>query len=256
MNVQSMKEELKADLHLLVDDTRIYRKILESARFMRDKRYWFSERTFAFTLTAGKQFYTPGAGPPADLVEIVGIELQLLVGGSEDMRLSLWRTTSREFEARRHAGTQQDQPRVWDFWGNQLRFYPIPESSTDVVTGRYVRDIGVPQARYNTAASGFKFYAPTDATRELTTTELDAFTNDWFDPRGAYHMVKARAAYLLCQDLHDPDQANTYLSEWLELVGQLDAENEKRGGATEIQGVLLDADDDVMDVWRSWPYAQ
>lgn len=244
-NIATLREEIKSDVHSLVSDADINRKIVSAMRHMRDKRLWWNERTFTFTLIAGVQAYAVGAGPPADLVEIVGSELQLLIGGNEDQIMSMWRVPSREWEARRYAGTQQDQPRLWDFWANQLRFYPVPDSSTDVIRGRYVRDIGVPETRYDSTAAAFKFYAP-GGTEQLSTADLDGFTNDFLDPRGGYYMVKARAMHELYKStLKDADAANEQLALWLEAVGQIEAENEGRGGAVEILGCLLDTDDDV-----------
>jgi len=143
-NIATMREELKSDLHLLADDTTISRAICKAARFSRDQRRYFSERTFAFTLTQGTAVYTPGNGPPADLVEIVGPLLYLLVNGSSDDKRQVYRVTSREYDARTVGGTSQSQPDIFDYWAKQLRLYPTPISSTDVLTGRYVRDLGVP----------------------------------------------------------------------------------------------------------------
>lgn len=242
-NIATCREELKADLHLLADDTTINRAICKAMRFARDTRRYFSERTFSFPLTQGISTYTPGNGPPADMVEIVGPSLYLLVGGSEDDRREVIRITSREYDAAKVGGTSQSQPDRFDFWAKQLRLYPIPVSSTDVLTGRYVRDLGVPEVRYETsgATTGFKFYAP-DGVRQLSTAELDAFSSDWLDFQGAYQQTRTRAAYVLAKEvLRDADLANDYLAQWLEAVGALDVETEQRtGGATEIAPCILD----------------
>jgi hypothetical protein len=237
-NIATLREELKADLHLLVDDTTVNRAICKAARFSRDQRRYFSERTFSFALTQGTATYVNGNGPPADLVEIVGPVLYLLVDGSEDDRREVRRITSREYDAYKVGGTSQSQPDVFDYWAGQLRLYPTPISSTDVLTGRYVRDLGVPEVRYE--AGAFAFYAP-DGVRKLSTAELDAFTSDFFDYQGGYAQMRTRAAYVLAKEtLRDPDLANDYLAQWLEAVGALDVETEQRtGGATEIVGTIL-----------------
>lgn len=241
-DIATLREELKADLHSQVDDTSINRKIVAAMRFHRDKRLWFSERTFQFKLTAGKSTYKPGEGPPPDLVEIVGRELQVLLGGDEAQRESVWRVPPAELDARRYEGTQQSTPEDWDFYGNQLRLWPVPDSSTDQLYGRYVSDIGVPVTRYENGA--FKFYAPNGVT-QLTSTELDKFSNDWLDMKGAYHLIRTRTGYLLYKEfLRDAEAADDWLAQWLEQVNQAEIETEKRTvGSSFIVGTILGDDD-------------
>ena len=229
---------IKADTHSLADSTTVYRCIIKAARFMRDKRLWFSEKTFAFNLQDGVAAYKPGNGPPADLVEVVGTTLWVLIGGSQDQRYPCSREPSAFMDYQRMAGTIESQPEYWDFHGGQLRFYPTPSSSSDVVEGRYVSDIGVPVTKWE--AGAFTFYTP-DGLRKLTTAELDAFANDWTDPRSAGDMVSARASHVLYKEfLRDAEMADTFLSTWLELVGQLETETEaKTAGATEIVPNIL-----------------
>jgi hypothetical protein len=238
-NIGTCRNEIAADLHLLVDDTTINRAICKAARFQRDTRRYFSERTFSFALTQGTSSYAPGNGPPLDLVEIVGPVLYLLVNGSEDDKRQVWRVTSREYDARTVGGTSQSEPTIFDFWAGKLRLYPTPDSTSYLLTGRYVRDLGVPEVRYE--GGSFKFYAPPDGVRQMSTDELDAYTSDWFDYVGAYHQTRTRAAYTLAKEvMRDADLANDYLTQWLEQVASLDVETEQRtGGMTEILGTIL-----------------
>lgn len=241
-DIKTLREELKADLHLMVDDTTINRKIVSAMQFHRDKRLWFSERTFQFVLTAGKSTYKPGEGPPADLIEVVGGELQVLLAGSEAQRESVWRATPGELDSRRYEGTQQSTPEIFDMYGGQLRLWPIPDDSTDQLYGRYVSDIGVPKSRYE--AGAFYFYAPPEFTRRLSTAELDNFANDWTDQKGAYSMVRTRAGYLLYKEvMRDMEAANDWLGQWVEQMAQLETETEKRTmGEAFITGCILDDD--------------
>lgn len=238
MSIAAIREELKADLHSLVDDTSINRKIVAAMRHHRDKRLWFSERTFSFNLQAGVATYPPGNGPPPDMVEVVGRTLWVLIGGSQDNRWPVTREPSAQLEYFKQDGTGQSQPDVWDWHASQLRFYPVPISSDDVVEGRYVVDIGVPVVKWE--AGAFVFYAP-DGLTKLSTAELDAWENDWTDPRGAYHLIRTRTAHTLYKDyLKDPEAANEQLASWLEQVAQLEGETEARtAGATEIAGYIL-----------------
>lgn len=238
MSIGALAQEILADTHSLVSATTVYRKLLSAMRFSRDKRLWFSERTFSFNLQAGVSAYSPGNGPPRDMVEVVGRTLWVLIGGSQDNRWPVNREPSAQLEYFRQDGTGQSQPDVWDWHAQQLRFYPTPNSSDDVVEGRYVVDIGVPVVKWE--AGAFMFYAP-DGLTKLSTAELEAFSNDWTEPGGAGDMIRCRASYLLYRDsLKNPEAANDQLAAWLEQTAQLENETEARtAGATEIAGYIL-----------------
>lgn len=240
MSLAAIRQELMADMHVMATATEIDRQIIAAMRLMRDKRMWWSERTFNFNLVQGQLAYTPGNGPPKDLVEIVGKVIWVLIDGDQNQRLPVVRVSSAEFEADRQYGTSQDRPSVFDFFGKQLRLYPIASSSTDTVEGRYVVDIGVPQVKYENGA--FVFYTP-DGSQVLSAAQLAAFNNDWLDPQGAYQMIKARAGANVARFiLKDNDLADQYLNNWLEQVAVLEDETEARtGGATEISPCILDS---------------
>jgi hypothetical protein len=238
----NLRQQLLDDSHALVDSTTVDRKIAEALRFHKANRLWFSERTFQFGLVAGQSAYTLGNGPPANLAEVVGRTIYILIGGSTDQRMPCTRIPSQRYDSLRMFGITQSQPVHWDFFGNQMRFYPTPISSDDVVEGRYVVDIGVPQVKYNNNSSVYEFYHPPDGVRLMSSAELAAFENDWTDMASAGHMVMARAAYYLySQTLKDPDAAESWLNAWLEQKALLDDETEAlTAGATEIAGCLLD----------------
>lgn len=238
MNIASMRAELLADSHSLASDADVNRLIVKALRFHAGRRLWFSEASFSFTLVQGKAAYGLGDGPPTDLKEVVGKTLWVLTAGSQDSRFPCERVPSADFERVKLYGVSQSQPARWDFWANQLRFYPVPNSSTDVIEGRYVRDVSYPVTKYEGGA--FVFYTQ-DGLRKLSTTEFDGWTNDWTSATGAGHMVQARALYLLYKDvLHDTDSANDALNTWLELSAKLDDEtDQKTAGGTEIVGTIL-----------------
>lgn len=243
MSIGALIEEVLADSHSQVSRTDVSRKVVTALRHHRDKRFWWSERTFTFSLVAGKNEYARGDGPPLDLVEVVGNRLWLLYGGSEDDRRPIRRATRADFDRLRLWGTSREQPTVFGLWGEKLRLYPIPNSSTDVVEGPYVVDIGVPEIKYE--GGSFVFYAP-GGLRRLTTTEFEAIDNDWTNNQGAYQMLKARVEYLVYRDvLHNPQKAEDALGSWLEQTAVLEEETEKRtaGSTGYIRGTLLGDDD-------------
>ena len=239
MSIGTLAQQITEDTHAQATTDAIYRSILASMRFHRDRRLWFSERSFSFTLVQGKSVYGPGDGCPADVAEIVG-DLWVLIGGSQNQRLPCRRIPSGNLEAIKIYGTGQDQPRVFDFWANAIRFYPTPISSTDTVEGRFVNDIGVPVAKYESAV--WNYYEP-NGIRQLTAAQIAAWENDWTKPQSAGGLVLARAAYLLYNDyLHDEDMASTWLNRWLEQSAMLETESEaKTAGATRVTGTILDA---------------
>jgi len=234
-----MKQEILSDTHALVSDDDVYRKILSAAQHMRDKRLWYSDRKFSMSLQQGVSEYGETEGLPAGCAEIVGRNLYVLIGGSEDQRQPVVRIASSEFDYEKQLGTSQSQPEVWDFQYRKLRLLPVPISSADVLVGRFVRSVEVPKVRYENAA--YKYYSP-DNQRELTAAELDSFDSDWFDQDGAYHMVRNLAMYKLYKEtLRDPEVAQDFLQQWLEQVGVLEDETEQRtSGATEITAHIID----------------
>lgn len=247
MSMAAMVQEILADTHLLVSSTDVYRKICASMRHHREKRLWFSDRKFQFNLIQGVSEYGPDQGVPPDLVEISGKVIWTLIGGDESSRWGVQRVTHNDFDRLRIAGsTVQSQPSYWDWFANRLRLYPVPVSSTDLLEGRYVVDIGVPVVKYESGS--FVFYDPAGTTK-WDSTQLDAYNNDWLDPKGAYHLIRTRALHLLYKEtLHDSDMANDYLSSWLEQVGVMEDETDAKDvGNTTISPCILD--DDAL---RSW----
>lgn len=232
----TMVQLLSEDSRGLVSATSIKHKIIASIRFHRDQRWWKSEREFRLTLTAGRAAYAPGDGwgLPADLQEIVGRNLDVGPIAQPSQRYPVTRVSSDELRELRSYDTGRDRPRRWDFHGNTLRLWPTPDSAADELTGRYVRDIGVPIAIWR--AGAWKFYEPNHE-RELT----DTYTSDWLDQRGGADMIRYYAAYLLYGErLKDPERASEAQERWAQATAQLRDETEGKTGGAEIEGFLLD----------------
>lgn len=237
----SLVRQVVDDLHLPDIEDAVRRKAISAMRFMRDRRYYFSEREITFTLTAGKDTYRPGDGYglPRDLVEIVGKTIWIKISGSDDQRWPCNRVATKDFEwSRAGYGTTRSQPEAWDFRGNLLRFSPASQASDDVAELRYVTNIGIPRVTWE--AGAYKFYHPvTNAV--MTETDLDNFTNDWLSCEHGGEMIRARTMYDVQKTyLRDLEGANESLATWLELVQQLENETEaKQGGLTELPGCIL-----------------
>lgn len=226
MSIGTIAQELIDDSHSLIDEDAAYRKIISAARYHRDQRLYVSEREFRLPLVAGQAAYDRNdTGFPQPLAQIAGNTLFVLIGGSEDNKFGIGRLPAPDFDFLRTAGASRSQPEVWNFHNLQLRFYPTPSSSTDIVYGRYMQSIDVPIVRYEGGA--WAYYAP-DGVTLLTSTEIAEFTSDWFAQEGGGPIIKTRAAYLIYKEyLHDGDMANDALQQWLEAVGQGEVETEQ-----------------------------
>lgn len=216
----TMTQEILDDLHVLTDQATVWRKIIDSCKFHRANRWWISERTFKFTLTAGKRFYAQGDGFPLDAVEFCD-PMYLWLNGSSNSQQPVRRATPQEMDLWVAGGDSPANPEHWDYDAKRLRLWPTPINSTDVLTGRYVSDIGVPTVHYNTNSGAYDFKAPNG--EPLTA----AYTNDWF--LGGAPLVRARAIYLLAVTLKDP-QTDDFQTRWLEEQAKMEEESDARVG--------------------------
>lgn len=230
------------DLHVPGIADTVRRKAIQAMRFCRDKRYWFSDKELTFTLTAGRQTYRPGDGfgLPKDLVEIATKTIWILIDGSNDQRTACNRVDSLTWEDSRASwGNSSSQPEEWDFRTGALRFSPPSQNSTDVAELRYLSDIGIPKVTYESGA--YKYFHPVTMA-EMSSTDLDNFTNDWLQQDSAEAMIRARTMYMLQKEfLRDPEGANDSLGVWLEMTAQLENETESKvAGLSELPGCILD----------------
>lgn len=217
------------------------RKICQVMRFHRDRRYWFSDRTCRFNLTAGRQTYLPGDGYglPADCVEIASKTIWVLIGSSENQRQGCRRVDSTNWDFEKSFwGGNRSQPLEWTWNAGGLQFVPSPSSSTDVVEFRYLVDLGIPKVGYDNGAYTFR-HPTTNAL--LTTTDVDLWSNDWTTQEGGQAAISARLKYEMEKTYLDrQDAAAETLASWLEMVGQLEDETEsKTGGMDEVVGCLF-----------------
>lgn len=239
-----------ADLHVPGIEAVVRRYVVDAMTFHRARRYFFSDRTLRFNLTAGRRDYSPGDGfgLPPDLVEVASRTIWILLSGSEDQREPCIRATHSLFEDSLVAwGTSRSQPDTWDYrggaivggaGGGALRFSPTPTSATDIAELRYLTNLGIPRITFESGA--FAYYHPTTG-ELLSTTEVDAWANDWTQQEGGAAAIRLRAQYSTQKHyLRDMEGAQESLAAWLEAVGQLEDETEsKTTGLTFIEGSLF-----------------
>lgn len=241
----SIVQQLVDDLHVPIPEV-VRRKAVQMMRYHRDRKYYFSDRVHRFTLTQGRYDYKPGDGfgLPADLVEIQGQVIWILVGGNDDMRVPCYRITSPSWgRSKASWGTAKSQPEEWEFRAGALRFSPIPSSGTDDAELRYLTSTLIPRLNYENGA--YVYYHPTTGQR-LSSTDLDNWTNDWTSQEGGQAALMARTRYEVQKSfLGDPEGAQDSLTSWLEMVAQLENETEsKMGQVAQLGGCLLGPDDD------------
>lgn len=239
-NIGSICQWIISDLHVPGIEAIVRRYIIDAMTFHRNKRYFFSDRTIQFNLKAGRQDYRPGDdfGLPADLVEIAGNVIWILIGGSTNQREPCVRSSTSLFEYSLASwGTNRSQPDSWDYRTGALRFSPIPTSSDDVAELRYVSNLLIPKIAYESSA--FAYYHPTTGVN--ITTDIDSWENDWTQQEKGAAAIRLRAQYMVQKSyLRDLEGANDTLASWLEAVGQLEDETEsKTAGTCYLEGTLL-----------------
>lgn len=239
-NLGSLVQMIVDDLHVAIPEV-VRRKACQAMRFHRDKRYFFSDRELRFNLTANRANYIPGDGYglPKDLVEVASKTIWILLDGSEDQRWPCNRVDHVSWEWSKSAwgASTSSPPEEWDWRGKELRFNPPPSSGNDVAELRYLTDIGVPKVIYENGA--YKFFHPATG-EEMTSAQLDAFSNDWLTQDGAEAAIRARTMYMVKKEyLRDPEGANEDLGTWLEMIAQLEAETESKvAGLQELPACL------------------
>lgn len=248
-NIGAIVAWVIADLHVPGIEAVVRRYVVDAMTFHRNKRYFFSDRTIKFNLTANRRDYKPGDGfgLPPDLVEIASRTIWILLSGSNDQREPCIRTSTTLFEESIAAwGNSKSYPEEWDCRGSAivngaggviLRFSPTPTSSNDVAELRYVSNLLIPRISYESGA--FAFYHPT--TGENITTEIDNWVNDWTVQEAGAAAIRLRAQYSVQKSyLRDSEGAAETMMGWLEAIGQLEDETEsKMAGITYLEGSIL-----------------
>jgi hypothetical protein len=240
-NVGMLVSWIVSDLHTPGIEAIVRRYVVDAMVFHRNRRYFFSDRTLRFSLTAGRRDYRPGDGfgLPADLVEIASRTIWLLLSGLDTQREPCLRSSTSLFEESVASwGGSRSYPDQWDFRTGALRFSPTPSSASDVVELRYLTNLGIPRLAYESGA--FAYYHPT--TGENITAEIDSWSNDWTSQEAGATAIRLRAQYSVQKSyLRDLEGANETLAAWLEAVGQLEDETEsKTAGVQYLEGCLLD----------------
>lgn len=130
-----LKTQVASDLKRSDLNSSISAEILNSVARHSNERFWFNEtRAYTFSLTNAVDEYTLASSAPVlEFVKIDWVRVQI---GSQWVRL-------RRIDADRmeelQATTASGQPTyAWSYYGNKLRFYPVPNATfTAKVAGHY-----------------------------------------------------------------------------------------------------------------------
>lgn len=220
----------------------IKRALCEAVERMDHEELWFKEGRFGMVLTAGTHRYGRGDGAgtsasiayeglPLDLEGFAEEFLELWPQGSESAKIKLRSASRREAEVdglEFADSLQTGSPSGWTWANEELIFNSVPSISTDVVTGLYIRSLGVPYSIYSGSAWGF--YKPDES--PMTDTYPDpgiGEANGWF--KEGYHMLKWKASFLLnYHHFHDEAEANAAIGQFEEAKRNLTAQGHRQRG--------------------------
>lgn len=214
---------LQDDSHSAISAQDAGRRAVDSMRFHREKRLWWSERQFQLKLTPGISVYKPGDGwgLPEDLFEIASKSLRIrrsLTSQSADFYIC--RATSDEMDHYKAADTSQGDPLAWDWYQGSLEFWPPPREEA-WAEGRYMRNLEIPVVRWD--GSSYTFILPS-----TEAAVPDNWTCDWISQDGSGELIYARAMMLISKHLKDPEAEQAYMTLWLEQTAQTEDEHDVR----------------------------
>lgn len=191
----------------------IKRHIIDAIAAQRHLRLWFTEASFSVTTVAGQAAYGHGVSAnhlPVDCLSIHGDRLDIDIAGLSTQREHLaWVPIEKMRDMRRRDGYTAT-PDVYTYYGQKLELYPTPDTSTHIIRGLCVLDVGTLKRRYTGAA--WAFYL-NDGVTPITST----YTSPWFDYERGYYIVRHYALYLL------------YSGVWQGASGQADRAIQKYG---------------------------
>lgn len=233
---QTVRKVILEEVDRPNDTTYANRALVEALRFHRSDHYWFNEGYFDLLTTADTYRYKL----PDDFVRQIG-ELYRSPSGSPTARYRLANRTVDFVTQYRHVGTDPDRWGSWEagissgppssyaYFNGELVLQPIPDTSSDIISGRYVRDLGIPSIKYD--GTNWLLYEPWSQTTTLPAT----FTNAWLTE--GQDLIRSRAVHILQQRYYrNPEAAQAALFENVETKNRLLVEGHRRRGPKSIRG--------------------
>lgn len=235
----TMKQDLYRTLHLdagatgTLAEADVTKAIIEAIRFNKNQSFWSNVKQFSISTTQDRYRYSL----PTDFV---GLASDVLYKPQDnEQNIVLRERTVNWCEEQRYRGD------IWDasistgnpdFYGidvhsHELVLIPVPYQDGDVVTFKYIYDLGVPSYKY--VSSTWTFYQP-NSTVALT----DTFTNGWFQEY--YELTLNRAAFTLLSTVYGGTEESTikaqeHLKLWIEQLNKLRTDVTKRASKHQIR---------------------
>lgn len=224
---QTMKQQLSEEVRKTgtPDADKISRAIVESVRFNRAHHFYFNEGRGGFTTIRDHYDYNL----PGDFINLIGRAFYSPVATPE-VKVPLQNRTADWAETARYLGDglepgsiNSGQPRSYAIYSNRMLLVPVPTTTGEAISFRYVRDLGTPSFRYNGTA--WAFNDPAGA--PITAT----YSNAWFVD--GYALTLTRALHYLWSRVYAGEaqatnNAQAALVNWLEEEARLRRETTKK----------------------------
>jgi hypothetical protein len=212
------------------------RATVEALRFHKSDHYYFNEGYFELVTTAdtyryklpqdfvralGDIYYTPANSPTAIrrmTPQTMDFVTEYRYVGTDPFHVGDW-----------ESGLTSGPPSGYAFYGGELIVHPVPDTSSEKISGRYVRDLWTPEIVYD--GTDWQLYEPWSRTTTLPAT----FTNAWF--QDGFELIRARAMMILQQRYYkNGEAAQAALIDNLEAKNRLLQESTRRRGKRTMRG--------------------
>ena len=209
-----MAEDFGSMVNEIVDESRrsmsttIENLILDAIAHYEPRRFWFHERTETFSVSSSQDTYT--SADASFIPRIMEFDsLRLTVSGSD--KPTLVKKTWRELEDWNYP-TSVGQPTVYAYWGESIRFYPIPDDGYEV---RFSGVVAEP------------------------TLSVSTDVNGWTQRGKGRELIKQRAKSLLYSEyLRDDVNAGRAIAREREALDVLEKRTARSQGTDEIEPCL------------------
>lgn len=210
-DVATMTDEIMNELIGGQSNDEVRASIQEAVSYYDNQRFWFLERDSVFSTVIGQEYYDDSdITDPLISTLIERDEVLATINGVKEP-LKAWPDSAISYVA---APGYRGQPLAFTLYADKLRLYPVPDGVYEItVRGAFSAD--------------------------AVDYSVDADTNEWFDKRKGYYLIKARAAGLCAAIyLRDDPAVARYEKEEQRQLQRLVVSGNIRRGSNRIVGAL------------------
>lgn len=229
-NWGTIKQDILETIDKPNDGALVERALCESLRFLRTMRFWWNEKKLEIPTAVDEGEYDL----PGDFLGFVGKVFYVDESSAETKRELVPRTMD-WLEANRYAGPEWEptlssgRPLYYALSSRKLFLAPIPDSAADLISARYLYDLGTPQESYS--GSAWTVYAPNTETAIAST-----FSHEFF--KEGYDILKHRTIYTVYDNVwKDPENAQRHLQKFLEALDRIRSETTRRKAGRELRAI-------------------